>query len=114
MITFVESAAFTSVWSAYADPDELHALLKALARDSRSGVPLRGCSVLRKVRFPCRSMARGSRGGLRVIYMHTPQAERVDLLAAFAKSGQSDISGRELKAICKHARAIRARLGDQP
>lgn len=29
MIAFVESAAFTSVWSAYADPDELHALMKA-------------------------------------------------------------------------------------
>ena len=114
MITFVESAAFTSVWSAFADPDELRALMQTLALDPRSGVPLRGCSVLRKVRFPCRSMARGARGGLRVIYLHTPRADRIDLLAAFAKSDQSNLSDRELRSLCKHARAIRTRIGGNP
>jgi hypothetical protein len=40
-----------------------------------------GCGVLRKLRIADPRRPGGKRGGYRVIYMHTPIAHRIDLIA---------------------------------
>ena len=55
-------------------------------------------------------MTKGSdrkRGGLRVIYLHTPEASRVDLITVYGKDEADDLSKDELKALCGRARLLR-------
>ena len=41
---------------------------------------------------------KGKRGGLRVIYLHTPEAATVDLFTVYGKDEKDDLSADELKA----------------
>jgi hypothetical protein len=114
MLTFVESIAFTAAWAAYAEPEELHALMESLAEHPGRGARIPGCPLLRKLRFPSKTLGRGTQGGLRVIYMHTPAAHRIDLLTAYPKTMKDDLSPRDLQALCQRARAVRCTIKDQP
>jgi hypothetical protein len=114
MLTFVESIAFTAAWAAYAEPEELHALMESLAEHPGRGARIPGCPLLRKLRVASKALGRGSQGGLRVIYMHTPAAHRIDLLNVYPKTMRDDLSPRDLQALCQRARAVRRTIKDQP
>ena len=66
--------------------------------------------MLRKLRFGDPTRGRGKRGGLRVVYLHTPQAARVDLITVYGKEEQDDLSKDELGTLCELARSLRAGL----
>jgi len=114
MLTFFESTAFTAAWAAYAEPEELHALMESLAEHPGRGARIPGCPLLRKLRVASKALGRGSQGGLRVIYMHTPSAHRIDLLAAYPKTMKDDLSPRDLQALCQRARAVRRTNKEHP
>jgi hypothetical protein len=114
MLTFVESTGFTAAWAAYAEPEELHALMESLAEHPGRGARIPGCPLLRKLRVASKALGRGSQGGLRVIYMHTPAAHRIDLLAAYPKTMKDDLSPRDLQSLCHRARAVRRTIKEQP
>ena len=114
MLTFVESIAFTAAWAAYAEPEELHALMESLAEHPGRGARIPGCPLLRKLRVASKALGRGSQGGLRVIYMHTPIAHRIDLLTVYPKTMKDDLSPRDLQALCQRARAVRRTIKDRP
>ena len=75
-----------------------------------AGTPIPGCSVLRNLRFADLSRGKGKRGGLRVIYLHTPEAATVDLLTVYGKDEKDDLGAAELKLLCEAARARRKQL----
>jgi hypothetical protein len=114
MLTFVESTGFTAAWAAYAEPEELHSLMESLAEHPGRGARIPGCPLLRKLRFPSKALGMGTQGGLRVIYMHTPAAYRIDLLTVYPKTTKDDLSPRDLQALCQRARAVRRTIKDQP
>jgi hypothetical protein len=114
MLTFVESTGFTAAWAAYAEPEELHSLMESLAEHPGRGARIPGCPLPRKLRFPSKALGRGTQGGLRVIYMHTPAAYRIDLLTVYPKTTKDDLSPRDLQALCQRARAVRRTIKDQP
>jgi hypothetical protein len=114
MLTLVESTGFTAAWAAYAEPEELHSLMESLAEHPGRGARIPGCPLLRKLRFPSKALGRGTQGGLRVIYMHTPAAYRIDLLTVYPKTTKDDLSPRDLQALCQRARAVRRTIKDQP
>ena len=114
MLTFVESTGFTAAWAVYAEPEELHSLMESLAEHPGRGARIPGCPLLRKLRFPSKALGRGTQGGLRVIYMHTPAAYRIDLLTVYPKTTKDDLSPRDLQALCQRARAVRRTIKDQP
>jgi len=109
-LTFVESAAFTDLWQAYLDDDQLLLLQRALLADPSAGDPMPGYGVLRKLRIADPRRASGKRGGYRVIYMHTPTAHRIDLIAVYPKSRTSGLRPDAVRALCHVARAIRQAL----
>lgn len=111
MITFVESPAFTSAWAAHCDDRDLRMLQEFLAANPAAGKPIPGCPILRKLRFRSRALGTGTRGGMRVIYLHTPAAARIDLLLAYPKGRKSDLTHAELVALCARARRLRGILG---
>jgi hypothetical protein len=109
-LTFVESLVFTARWRKRADDGALRALQLALLDAPDAGRPIPGCGVLRKLRFADSGRGKGKRGGLRVIYMHTPDAATVDLLTVYGKEEKDDLSTAELKVWCAAAALRRRQL----
>ena len=109
-LTFVETAIFTAKWGRRLDDDALRELQLILLKNPFAGSPVRGCSLLRKMRFGDPSRGQGKRGGVRVIYLHTPEASRIDLITVYGKDEMDDLDRDDVKALCGLARALRAQL----
>jgi len=109
-LTFVETRVFTARWKRRLNDEALRQLQLALSANAIVGRPIPGCGLLRKLRFADPSRGLGKRGGVRVIYLHTPEASRVDLITVYGKDEQDDMSADELAALCSLARAIRQEI----
>ena len=106
-LTFVESRPFTARWDSRLDDDALRKLQLELLENPDVGSPIPGCGILRKLRFGDSSRGKGKRGGVRVIYLHTPEARRIDLITVYGKDEADDLSKDETEALCKWARQLR-------
>lgn len=105
--TFIETSAFTVRWRRRGNDDLLRKLQSELLQSPDRGDPMPGCAILRKYRFADPSRGKGKRGGLRVIYLHTPAANWIHLITVFGKDEQSDISRQDMKELCELARLLR-------
>lgn len=106
-LTFVESRAFTVRWQSRLDDESLRALQTELLADPGKGDPIPGCGILRKLRFADPRRGKGKRGGVRVIYLHTPDAGRIDLLAVYGKDEREDLTKEQIEELCGLARILR-------
>jgi hypothetical protein len=107
LLTFVETAAFTARWKKRGTDATLRALQNELLAAPDSGDPMPGCGILRKYRFGDPSRGKGKRGGVRVIYLHTPAVRWIHLIAVFGKDEQIDLTKAQMTELCKLARALR-------
>lgn len=82
-------------------------LQNELLENPEKGDPIPGCGVLRKVRFGDPARGKGKRGGLRVIYLHTPEAARIDLVTVFGKDEKDDLTKDEVRLLCELAHRLR-------
>jgi mRNA-degrading endonuclease RelE of RelBE toxin-antitoxin system len=99
---------FTARWKRRLGDDSLRRLQEALLADPLRGKPIPGCGLLRKLRFGDPSRGKGKRGGVRVVYLHTAEASRVDLITVYGKDEKDDLTRTELDLLCRLARALRA------
>jgi hypothetical protein len=106
-LTFVESRVFTARWHSRLDDEALRALQNELLVDPEKGDAIPGCGVLRKVRFGDPARGKGKRGGVRVIYLHTPEATRIDLITVYGKDEKDDLTKDEVKLLCELAHRLR-------
>ena len=104
--SFVESRVFTALVGDYLDEDAYLELQKELLASPDKGDVMPGCGGLRKLRFAAPKRGKGKRGGVRVIYLHIPEAERIDLLAIYGKDEKDDLTSDEkriLRGLAKEA-----------
>lgn len=80
-----------------ADEEETERLERTIAENPMAGTVIPGLRGLRKLRFAL--PGRGKRGGGRVIYYLIMAEDTAILLAAYAKSAQSDLTPADRKAI---------------
>jgi len=106
-LLFVEAALFTKRVRELLDEETYRAFQNALVNDATRGAVIPGCGGLRKARVEERQRGKGKRGGCRVIYLHIPEAKRIDLLAIYSKSDQDDFTEEQKKVL--RALAHRAR-----
>lgn len=106
-LTFVETRVFSARWHRRQNDEALRALQNALLADPDQGDPIPGCGILRKLRFGDESRGKGKRGGVRVIYVHTPEAGQIDLITVYGKDEANDLTRAEVKALCELARVLR-------
>ncbi len=107
-LTFVESRVFTDRWRKRLDDEQLRALQNELLQNPSRGDPIPGCGILRKLRFGDQSRGKGKRGGVRVIYVHTPEASRVDLVTVYGKDEADDLTKDQIEKLCELAKRLRA------
>lgn len=109
-LTFIESRVFSRRWHERLGDEVLRTLQNQLLENPVAGRPIPGCGILRKVRFADPGRGQGKRGGVRVIYLHTPEAARIDFLLVYGKDRADDLTPDQLKAACTVAREIRQAL----
>ena len=79
-----------------------------LLENPAKGDPIPGCGILRKLRFGDESRGKGKRGGVRVIYVHTPEVSRIDLVTVYGKDEADDLTNDQLRDLCRLAELLRA------
>ena len=60
-----------------------------------------------EARFADPSRGKGKRGGIRVVYLHTPEAFRIDLIDVYGKDEKDDLTPAEKKLFAQLAKAAR-------
>jgi hypothetical protein len=106
-LTFVETPVFTARWARRLNDESLRSLQVFLLDHLEAGDMMRGCGLLRKLRYGDPTRGKGKRGGVRVVYMYTPQAARVDLITVYGKDEKDDLDAQELRLLCQLARSMR-------
>jgi hypothetical protein len=90
---FLEAVVFTQVVEEYFGGDEAYSAFQLfLIQSPESGRVISGCGGLRKVRWPDPRRGKGKRGGLRIIYLHIPEAQRFFMLDVYDKDEAEDLS----------------------
>ncbi len=107
-LTFIETLAFSARWHRRLNDEALRALQNELMEAPNRGDPIPGCGILRKIRFGDASRGKGKRGGVRVIYVHTPEANQIDLITVYGKDEADDLTRDDVEALCDLARVLRA------
>lgn len=106
-LTFVEMPWFAERLKPRLSDDGYRALQEELLANPQKGKPMSGCGGLRKVRFADPSRGKGKRGGLRIVYLYTPEAFRIDLIDVYGKDEKDDLSPAEKKVFARLADAAR-------
>jgi hypothetical protein len=104
--TFVESRVFTAWIKELLDEETYRLLQQELLANPTKGAVMPGCGGVRKVCVSQPARGKGKRGGARVIYLDIPEAERIDLIAAYGKNEQGDLTPDQRKVM----RSLAARM----
>jgi len=105
---FVESRMFTARLKDFLGADAYREFQNVLMASPTKGRVMPGCGGLRKIRVEDQQRGKGKRGGARVVYLHIPEASRIDLLAIYGKDEQDDLSSQERKVLASMARQAKA------
>jgi len=107
-VTFLEATNFTkSVYEYFGSDVEFAEFQTALLVDPDRGDVMRGCGGLRKVRWRDPRRGKGARGGLRIIYLHVPEANRIFLLYVYDKDESEDLTSGERQSLAALAQSYR-------
>lgn len=113
-VVFVEALAFTKVVPHYFGGDsEYQDFQFALLENPERGDVMRGCGGLRKIRWKDIRRGKGTRGGLRIIYLYVPETCRVLLLDVYDKNEADDLTADERKLLANLADDYRKTLDEK-
>ena len=105
-LTFVEAIDFTEVVYHYFGSDaEFATFQEALLAYPERGDVMPGCGGLRKTRWRDIRRGKGTRGGLRIIYLYVVEAKRIFLLDVYDKDEADDLTHEEKRALAFQAKA---------
>jgi hypothetical protein len=106
--SFVETKWFTERVRETLSDEVYAAFQRSLAEKPDLGRVIPGSGGLRKIRLAELAKGMGKRGGIRVIYLDIPEAERVFLLDIYEKGQKEDLSPAEKKVLKEIATGIKA------
>ena len=105
---FIETRKFMRVREDYFAGDETYsAVQQALLADPDLGSVMPGCGGLRKMRWPDPRRGKGKRSGLRIIYLHVPEAQIVLFLRVYDKDDAEDLTPEQRRILTQSAKTLR-------
>lgn len=107
MLEFVEMPPFSRGRDDYLPNGKLRELQVALLANPDLGDVMPECGGLRKLRWEDEKRGKGKRSGCRVIYLHHPEAQRLDLMMVYDKDEQDDLTAaqkRRLRELAEEAK----------
>src|SRR6266540_4914847 len=108
--TFVETKGFTKAVPGFLPDHAVADLQKLLIKNPDAGVVMPGCGGIRKIRTADIKRGKGKRGGMRVIYLYVPEAERFYMLDIYGKDEKDDLSPDEKKQLRKLAKQLKSEV----
>jgi hypothetical protein len=106
-LTFVESPGFTERLKTRMGDESYRAMQNEIAEQPGKGKVMPGCGGLRKLRYGDPGRGKGRRGGLRVVYLHVPDAYRIDFLDIYDKDEKDDLTPKEKRILAELAKRVR-------
>ncbi len=99
IVIFIETRVFTRHITRLLPDDEYRQLQQELILRPNAGRVIPNSGGLRKLRW--RTVSKGKRGGIRVIYYWFASDDEVYMLIAYGKGEKDDVSPQELKHLRK-------------
>jgi hypothetical protein len=106
-VVFIESGSFTASVGDYFTDEVYRSFQQVLVQNPHAGVVMPGCGGLRKIRFRDPRRRKGSRGGLRIIYLYLPEQNWLFLLDLYDKDEKDDLNREEKKSLARLAIRIK-------
>jgi hypothetical protein len=106
-LTFVETPWFTERLERRLDDERYRELQLHLQEGPEAGSVMPGCGGLRKLRWSDPSRGKGKRGGLRVVYLYTPEAARIDMIDVYGKDEKDDLTAPQKRVLTHLAKLTR-------
>lgn len=106
--SFVETSRFTQRVQELLTDEEYFSLQNELMARPDAGAVMPGCGGLRKLRVADPHRQKGKRGGLRVIYLHIPEADLIYFLRVYSKEESEDLNAEQKKHLRRLADAFRS------
>lgn len=107
-LSFVEAQDFTkAVYEYFGNDTEFATFQDALLANPERGDVIPGCGGLRKTRWRDTRRRKGARGGLRIIYLHIPDASRIFLVDVYDKDETDDLTPDEKRFLASLAQTYR-------
>ncbi len=101
---FIEARSFTeSVVDYFSDDVDYQEFQLSLLENPEKGDVIQGCGGLRKTRWRHQKRGKGSRGGLRIIYLFVPELAQFFLLDVYSKGEADDLSQDERRMLAQLA-----------
>ena len=104
---FIESSTFSASLSDYLVDEDYRDFQQVLVLTPAVGAVIPGCGGLRKMRFRDPQRGKGTRGGLRVIYLYLPEHSWIFLLDIYGKNEKDDLSREEKRMLARLASRIK-------
>jgi hypothetical protein len=110
-LMLVEAAGFTpNVVAYFGDDDGYAAFQSYLASNPEAGDVMPSCGGLRKMRWANPQRGMGKRGGLRIIYLYVPLADRILLVDMYHKGEAEDLTPSERRVLAQLAEEYRRQV----
>ena len=97
ILVIKETSVFTRRLQNLLDAESYRLLQLALLHEPERGPVIPGTGGLRKIRWS--GAGRGTRGGVRVIYLWRPDADVILMLMIYAKTEQDDLTAQQKRII---------------
>ena len=111
MLAFIENRIFTANVQTYFPDDESHRLMQnALMENPERGDRIQGTGGLRKRRWSDPRRGKGTRGGIRVIYLYVPERQTIAFFQAYSKDKQTDLTVEQKKRYAALVEIIRQEI----
>ena len=98
-MVFIETPIFTADVRLLLSDDEYGALQERLVANPDAGDVIAGTGGLRKIRWA--AMAKGKRGGARVIYYHVVSHAQIRMILIYRKGIKDDLTPKEKTVLRK-------------
>ena len=89
------------------DDETYRHLQNILLHEPTKGEVVQDCGGIRKIRLASAQRGKGKRGGLRVIYLHVPEADCIYFITVYGKDEQDDLDAAQKKQLASLARQIK-------
>ena len=98
---FIETHEFTARVSAFLSDDDYTVLQNLLKAHPDLGKVMPGCGGMRKLRVTDPRRGKGKRGGIRILYVHIPESNRIYMVDLYDKGERDDLTAKEKKLFAK-------------
>jgi hypothetical protein len=110
LFLFYETSFFTRRVTELMDDEMYRHLQNALLHEPTKGEVMRDCGGIRKIRLASVQRGKGKRGGLRVIYLHIPEANCIYFITVYGKDERDDLDTSQKRQLAALARQIKEAL----